>query len=1078
MLARLRVLTPTALLPFFCALGLIALAAPAALVRQPPKPRRIDFDRDIRPILSDNCFACHGNDASSRQAGLRLDLAEGALGQLPTGHRAVVPGNADESMLVVRTAAAGPMRMPPVDSGKTLTPAQIATLRAWVEQGGVYTAHWAFVAPRRPPVPDGPPAGAADGLRGLWTSWPVNPIDRFVLARLRREGLKPSAVADRPTLIRRVSLDLTGLPPTPEEVDAFLADRRPGAYERIVDRLLASPHYGERMALKWLDLSRYADTHGYHIDSQRDMWRWRDWVIGAFNRNLPYDRFVVQQIAGDLLPGATLDQRIATGFNRNHPINFEGGAIPEEYAAAYVFDRVDTTATAFLGLTVRCAQCHDHKYDPISQREYYRFFAYFNTVDEQGLDGQKGNAAPFIRAPLPGQQELLDACDRKLAELDSALKARAQAAAAALAGWERTAALDLARAPATAAGLVAYLALDEGQGDATRNAAPQAADARVEGKADWQDGRSGKALAFDGSTYLRVGARPAFDRADAFSMGAWVNPASTEHMAVLSRMDDSAAFRGWDLYLGDGKVYVHLIHQWEKNAIRVMSKDSVKPGKWTHVLATYDGSGKAAGVKVYLDGKPAAVEVTHDTLAGAILVDKPLLIGRRNPAAPFKGRIDEVRVYARALAPAEVERLVGSDAVRDILAAPPDKRTPEQREELARFYFETEDEPYRELLGEQAQWRAKRAEADAAIPTTMVMREMEKPRATHVLERGQYDRPGETVTPGTPACLPPLPAGAPPNRLSLARWLVSPRNPLTARVAVNRFWEMCFGTGLVKTSEDFGTQGEAPSHPELLDWLATELERTGWDVKRMERLIVTSATYRQRSSVSPELLRRDPENRLLARGPRFRLAAEIVRDQALAVSGLLVPAIGGPSVKPYQPAGLWEEMAFGQGFSAQRYEQDHGDKLYRRSLYTFWKRTVPPPSLQVFDAPEREYCVVRRLVTNTPLQALVLMNDPTYVEAARRMAERALAAAPADEARLIYAFRLATARPPRPAEAAVLLRVLRAARARYAADAAAARKLLAVGESPRNTRIAPAELAAWTSVSSVILNLDETVTKG
>jgi mono/diheme cytochrome c family protein len=794
------------------AFALIA-AAPVA-VRAGDAASAVDYNRDVRPILSANCFKCHGPDEDDREADLRLDVRAAALAPAGSGAPAIVPGKPEQSGLVKRVFSdkRGTM-MPPPESGKTLTDAQKAALRAWIAQGAPYQSHWAYHAPRRQAVPA---VKTPDRVHG--------PLDAFILARLEREGLEPAPEADRATLIRRVTLDLTGLPPTPAEVDAFLADARPDAYERLVDRLLASPRYGERMALDWLDAARFADTHGYHIDSGRDMTRWREWVIDAFNRDLPFDRFTVEQIAGDLLPAPTLEQKVASGFNRNHMITFEGGAIPEEYHAAYVVDRVNTTGTVWLGLTIACAQCHDHKYDPLTQKDFYRFYAFFNNVPENGLDGSKGNAAPMIAAPDAAQR-------RALARL----------------------------------------------ADARRDA---------EEFADFQSRTTGPTFA-------------ALDRLDA----------------------------------------------------------------------------------------------------------------------------------------------------------------------------------------------ARKAEGDfqKTIPTAMVMSEMGRPRDTFLLIRGAYDKKGEAVAAGVPSFLPPLPAGSKADRLGLARWLVDPSNPLVGRVVVNRLWQAFFGVGLVRTAEDFGATGEPPSHPELLDALAVEFAApdapgaTAWDVKRLVRGFVTSATYRRRSSASAALIARDPENRLLARGPRYRLPAEVVRDQALALAGLLNGEIGGKSVSPYQPPGLWEELMSredGKNWSAQTYSQSHGKDLYRRTMYTFWKRTSPPPSLATFDAPDRETCTVRRARTNTPLQALVLLNDPTYVEAARKLAERVLHdGAVTDADRVACAFRLAAARPPRPAESAVLLDVLRSDRDRFRADPAAARRLLAVGESPRDDRLDAAEHAAWTTVASVILNLDEVLNK-
>ncbi|HMF13022.1 MAG TPA: PSD1 and planctomycete cytochrome C domain-containing protein, partial [Gemmataceae bacterium] len=748
---------------FTLALGVAGFARSQA-ADAAPSDAKIDFDRQVRPILSENCFACHGPDDKARKAKLRLDTKAGAFARLRGGGSAIVAGKPAESELFRRVSSAdADERMPPVKSGKKLSGGQIDLVRQWIEQGADWSEHWSFVAPKRPQLPN-----VAGG------NWARNGIDRFVLAKLQASGLEPSPQADRVTLVRRLTLDLTGLPPKPADVDAFVADKAPDAYEKVVDRLLASPHFGERMALDWLDAARFADTHGYHIDSGRDMSKWRDWVISAFNADMPFDQFTVEQLSGDLLPGATPEQRIASGFNRNHMINFEGGAIPEEYHTAYLVDRVNTTGTVWLGLTVGCAQCHEHKFDPITQKEYYQLFAFFHNVPENGLDGNKGNAAPLLKLPSPGQKQMM------------------------------------------------------------------------------------------------------------------------EHL--------SAAIK--DL---------------------------------------------------------------------------------------------EPRVKS----------------------------------------FKSKDPEAKTLTDRLAKLKRELSDLDKQVPTTMVMEEMPKPRDTFVLVRGQYDRKGDKVIANVPAFLPPLPKEAPLNRLGLARWMVDPAHPLTPRVTVSRYWQMFFGTGLVKTAEDFGSQGEKPSHPELLDWLAVEFvapstvpagsgSKNPWDIKAFVKLIVTSATYRQSSAVVREHYARDPENRLLARGPRLRLQAEFIRDEALAVSGLLNRDIGGKSVSPYQPAGLWEELmsrSDGKNWTAQTYTQDHGRDLYRRTMYTFWKRTCPPPTLATFDAPDRETCTVRRARTNTPLQALVLLNDPTYVEASRKLAERIVAEAKSVDDRLVLAFRLATARMPSERELAVLRRI-------------------------------------------------------
>jgi hypothetical protein len=788
-------------LAFVCTI-IIAAAGPLGA-----EPAPIQFSRDVRPILSQKCFACHGPDEAKRKSGLRLDLREGALAERPSG-RAIAAGDPAASLVYRRITASDPgERMPPESSGQTLSASEIEVLRRWILEGADYRGHWAFAPLAAAPLPEVRDRG-----------WARGPADRFILQRLEREGQTPSREAPRETLIRRLSLDLAGLPPEPADVDRFLADPSPDAFERAADRLLAAPQFGERLALDWLDASRFADTNGYHIDNGRDMTRWREWVIDAFNRGMPFDRFTIEQIAGDLLPGAGLEARIASGFHRNHMINFEGGAFPEEYHTAYIVDRVNTTAAVWLGLTVACAQCHDHKYDPITQKDFYQLFAFFNNVPENGLDGRTGNSKPFIQTPTPEEE----------AELEKL--------SAALAALER----------------------------------------------------------------------------------------------------------------------------------RVTPDDATDEGK--------------------------------------------------------------------------------------------------------------------KLLEERKRLKEEKTKLEARVRTTMVMDEMPAARQTFFLVRGQYDKKGDAVAPGVPASLAPLPEGAPANRLGLAQWLVDPAQPLTPRVIANRYWQMLFGIGLVKTAEDFGSQGEYPSHPELLDWLARRLVSTGWDVKGLIRMLVASAAYRQAAGDSAELLGRDPENRLLARAPRLRLAAELIRDQALAAAGLIDLRLGGRSVSPYHPPGLWEELASredGANWTAQVYKQDHGADLYRRTMYTFWKRTSPPPALMAFDAPDRETCTVRRPRTNTPLQALILMNDPTYVEAARKLAERILReAGPEPAARIALAWRLVLSRRPSPAESAALAAALEAELAHYRKHPEEAAKLLGVGESPRAAALDAAELAAWSFVASLILNLDEAVTRG
>jgi hypothetical protein len=1029
----------------------------------------IDFDREVRPILSDNCFACHGPDENQRKAKLRFDTKEGAFAKPGV----ITPGDASKSRLYQRVSSKDQdMVMPPPSSEHKLTEKQIETIKRWIDEGARWDAHWAFIPPRRPEIPK--VANAA---------WVRNPIDSFILARLEKEGLKPSPEADKTTLLRRVYLDLTGLPPTPAEVNAFLADKSDGAYEKVVDKLLASPHYGERMAMAWLDLARYADSHGYHIDSHRDMWPWRDWVIRAFNENKRYDQFTVEQLAGDLLPEATQDQKIATGFNRNHMINFEGGAIPEEYLNEYVIDRVETTATTWLGLTMGCARCHSHKYDPISQKEFYQFYAFFNNVPEIGLDGQRGNAAPMLSLPTEEQKAEQRRLTDAIQDLTAALSDKNVAPLEQ--EWEKTLSGRVAVAPIEK--IIAHYELDGSLADSSGH---YRHGRTLNGDPTFGGGMVSRAVTLDGQTVLGFGDAASFDTGDAFTFALWMRPGIGKlGNSAFQKIEDEKTRRGYELifeqtHLIDiqrwaAPLTIRLTSNWPASAIVVRTKESFNSNDWKHLAFTYDGSGRAAGLNVFLNGKLAEVEVVTDSLNGSIKNAAELVIGNKQGGRAYSGGLDDMRFYSRVLGDREIEDLAVHYPIRATLSGVGGKRTKEEEERL-RDYFLTEIAPEKmqRQYADLKDVKKRKQALDKTVPSTMVMMELGKPRDTFVLTRGDYRNKTEKVAPGVPAILPPLPKDERVNRLTLAKWLVDPNHPLTSRVAVNRFWQMYFGHGIVKTVEDFGSQGEPPVHPELLDWLATEFIRTGWDVKAMQKLIVTSATYRQSSRVTPELHEKDPENRLLARGPRYRLPAETVRDNALAVSGLLNDEIGGRSVLPYQPPGLWEEMAFGDGFSMQEYVQSHGKDLYRRSMYTFWKRTVPPAALATFDAPDREKCVARRAVTNTPLQALVTLNDPTYVEAARAMAAKTLRDGGKDlSGRIAYVFRLALARNPSAQETKVLRDLLSRQLINYRKDSKAASELTHVGESAVDDKVDQPELAAWTMVASAILNLDETVTK-
>ncbi|HEV3340569.1 MAG TPA: DUF1553 domain-containing protein [Pirellulales bacterium] len=1025
----------------------------------------IDFNRDIRAILADNCFQCHGPDQSQRKADLRLDVQADVLAKRDGG-APVVPGNATASELFRRITSADPdERMPPADSKRRLSPEQIELLKRWIDQGAPWQTHWSLVPPRRPATP-----------QVKESNWLHNPIDAFVLDRIERAGLAHSPEADKTTLLRRVTLDLTGLPPTPDEVDAFLADDSPDAYERVVDRLLASPRYGERLAARWLDGARYADSNGYQSDGERVMWRWRDWVIEAYNRNLPFDQFTVEQLAGDLLPAYTLEQRIATGFNRNHRGNAEGGIVPEEYAVEYVVDRVDTTATVWLGLTLGCARCHDHKFDPFSQREYYQLFAYFNNVPERGKAVKYGNSPPFILSPTRDQQAELVALERQLAAAEQSFAELADQVAASQHEWEQ-ALLELPPYDWNLTdGLVSHFPFDV---DLINRCYPQQFGQIVDGSPVFGAGRIGQGAQFDGRRFVDAGDVAAFGFYDKFTLAAWVRLGDDPRGTMISRMTDAPEADGYQLAAAGGKIQLNLVKRWLDDALRVQTKRTLLPGRWHHVAATYDGSRVAPGVKIYIDGQPEQFDVLLDDLNQSFATKEPLRIGGGGGEdGRFHGSLDDVRVYRQVLTDDEVQIVATVESISDIAAMAPEHRPTGLALKIRACFLDgIAPPPVREAWRNLVELRKKRAAMIESFPTTMVMQEMPQPRETHLLARGQYDRPGEIVPAALPASLPPVPDGVSDsdsrtnNRLALARWLVDRANPLTARVTVNRLWQMLFGMGLVRTVDDFGAQGEPPSHPELLDWLATEFVASGWDVKATLRQIVTSAAYRQSSKTSAELLSRDPENRLLARGPRGRLPAEMVRDQVLAASGLLVERLGGPSVKPYQPEGLWRDIAEGN------YVQDHGESLYRRGLYTFWKRTVAPPVMMAFDAAGRETCIVRETRTNTPLQALVLLNEVGFVEASRALAERAVRGGGTPNERIGLAFRLVTSRRPTAEELRTLVGGWQRHVDHYRANRDAAVAAITVGESRPDASLDPAELAAYMAVAGVIMNLDEAVTK-
>jgi mono/diheme cytochrome c family protein len=1031
-------------------LAVLALSATASRGAAAGGSGAVDFNRDIRPILSDNCYQCHGPDEKARKSKLRLDTKEGAF-RLNDGKGILIPGKSAESELIRRVTNPDPDEvMPPPKSNRKLTAVQIDLLRRWIDQGAKWGLHWGFVPPVRPRLP-----------KVKDTRWPRNSIDRFILARLEKEALAPAPEADKERLIRRVSLDLTGLPPTPPETDAFLADQSAAAYEKVVDRLLASPAYGERMATDWLDLARYADTHGFQMDRYRPMWPYRDWVIKAFNQNLSFDQFVTWQLAGDLLPNATKDQRLATAFNRLHLQNEEGGIVEEEFRVAGVVDRVTTFGTAFLGLTMECSRCHDHKFDPITMRDFYSLFSFFQNIDESGQTVYFGEVMPVptLLLSTPEQDAKLAELQRKILSKEKEFPGLRRQAKGAFTDWIKTNSL-----PHALPGLVGAFSFDEIVSNKVANSAEASKPGHVHDSFKLVSGKSGQGALLDGENGFTFPGLGHFTRSDPFSFSLWLQtPSHAGRFVVLhhSRAWMDAGSRGYELLLEDGKVSVGLHHMWPGNSIKVRSLAALPTNQWTHVAFSYDGSSRAAGLQVYIDGAPAKIEVIRDGLWKDFTYggDEPdLAIGYRFRDSGFKdGRVDELQMFKRALTAVEVAQLAGRGTV-----AP---------EDLFDYFVANAYEPAQKWAAELHALRSEQNRLIEPIPEAMVMQEMPRPKPAFILKRGAYDAPGEPVSANTPAALPAFPASAPHNRLGLSKWLLQPDHPLFARVIVNRFWQQMFGRGLVETSDNLGSQGSPPTHPELLDWLAREFADTGWDVKKFLKLIAMSATYRQSSHAEPELLARDPANQLLARGPARRLTAEMLRDQALAVSGLLASKIGGPGVKPYQPPGLWE-IAMGN----PKYEHSRGEDLHRRSLYTYWKRTVPPPAMITFDAAERNVCSARRQSTSTPLQALTLLNDTQMVEAARLISQRMFKeGGPSREAQVDWAFRLVTGRKAAPRETTVLEQLFAEQEQLFTADPGAAQKLLAVGEAKNDPVLPPAQVAAGTVLAEALLNHDECI---
>ncbi len=1028
-------------------------------------PEKIQFNRDVRPILSDKCFACHGFDPKTREADRRLDTPEGALAEIK-GVRAIVPGSLEESDAWQRIISKDKSEvMPTPKSHKTLSAEEKETLKRWIEQGAPYQKHWAFEAPQRAPLPE-----VKD------KAWVRNPIDSFVLAKLDAAGLKPAPEADRRTLARRLSLDLIGLPPTPEQVEAFVKDMAPDAYEKYVAKLMAQPQWGEHRGRYWLDAARYADTHGLHFDKYREIWPYRDWVISAFNRNQPFDQFTVEQIAGDLLPNPTREQLIATGFHRCNATTNEGGTIDEETLANYAADRVTATSWVWLGLTTNCAACHDHKFDPITQKDFYSMSAFFRNTTQAALDGNVKDTKPVIYLPQPDDEKRFAALPGEIAAVKQQLTERRAQATKDLVPW-------LAKATAeqievSPRELALHLPLEEGAGvEVKAESFGKPMTFKADGPIEWHEGgKFGKAPQFTNGVHFELGDLAAINHDQPFSVGVWVNvPADFKEGTVVARMDDRSGLQGWELYLQSNRYGVRFATAKPKALIGAQTKNaSASVGVWQHVLATYDGSGKAEGFRIFVNGKVQAVVASGAPLTVSSVAAVPLRVGQRETKSPFEGgRVQDVRIYLRALGTGEARSLPDERNLRESFAVVPEKRSAAQKQALENFYLDNFAEPVIEAANRLEVLENEDKLIRERTVVSHIQEEKPGPAMAHILMRGAYDNPGEQVEPAGIQALHPMPSGAPKNRLGLVQWLMAAENPLTSRVTVNRFWQELFGTGIVRTAEDFGSQGEVPTHPELLDWLSVEFRESGWDVKKFYTLLVTSATYRQAAIATPEKIEKDTQNRLFSRGPRFRMDAEMMRDYALATTGTLSLKMGGPGTMPYQPAKVWEVV----GMGGQAYTQDKGENLYRRTVYNFWKRMAPPASMEIFNAPARESCVVRRERTNTPIQALVTLNDPQFVEAGRRLAESAMKENPDASAAITKIAERVLLRPLKPAETDVLNKSATDLEAGFNADQAAAKAYIAIGETKPDPSLAPPRLAALAMVASQILNLDETLNK-
>ncbi len=1056
-------------LRFLCVTSICVFSLVRLIAAEPNE--KIGYNRDVRPILADNCFACHGSDSGTREADLRIDQRDAAI---EAG--AIVAGSPDESELIARINldADDESLMPPTGSHHKLTQAQKETLAKWVAEGALYEPHWSFIAP----VASEPPSVKQTG-------WVRNSIDQFVLARLESEGLSPAPQADRRTLARRAALDVTGLPPEPQWVEAFVADTDPNAYDKYLDRLFSQSTWGEHRGRYWLDYARYADTHGIHFDNYREIWAYRDWVISAFNQNMPFDQFSIEQLAGDLLENPTLDQQIATGFHRCNMTTNEGGIIDDEYAVLYARDRTETTAAVWMGLTAGCAVCHDHKFDPVSMKDFYSLSAFFNNTTQAVRDGNISNTPPIIPVPLLADRTRFNELPALIAESDAKIVAL-EAAGVEQLKTATPSVREIADSLPRNESLVFHAPLGEGSGDTTNVMIEgRLVPLSSRGALAWGDGQTQpRALVAANGVFLGAPGVGDFDIRDPFTVAAWVYPEKPNiGGSIIGKIEAAEGLRGWDLWMEGGKLAVHFVSKWPQTATKIVASNALPVNEWSHVALVNDGSGTLDSLRLFVNGKEQTDrKIANDTLVAAkdnpsIRSSSPLMIGsREKDSAADKLRINDVRIYSASLKPREVNN-IGEASLAMYTASLPMDRVDEARAKmLARWMLSIRSVEYRGAVAARAKLSAEEAAIRIRGTIAHVMSEKPTPATAHMLNRGEYDQRLDEVAADVPAQLPPL-GDLPHNRLGLARWLFSDTHPLTSRVSVNRFWQEVFGTGLVRTSADFGVMGEPPSHPELLDHLAVQFRESGWDVQSLFRTMLTSATYQQSSRHSDAAIHSDPANRLLSHGPRFRMHAEMVRDLSLWASGLLSPTIGGPSVRPYQPPGVWEAVAMPES-NTRNYKEDTGEGLYRRSMYTFWKRAAPPASMEILGAPSREVCTIQRESTNTPLQALVTLNDPQFVEASRKLAAMTLSEPSLDDpARLQFIGQRLLSRSFNDAELKILASGLDKLRNHYRANQEDAAALLAVGQSQKLDSLPAEELAAWTMLANELLNLDEALCK-